>query len=128
MSDVLPRSTVPPQSSEELLERLFAIFPEYRTARRPLHDDALSFHSALIEFSTFLAGPACSVSERQLRAFGDLVSAAKAGGGPLENAFATCLLEHAGQLGVWKRLCSFLSRTAIQQPVIHGRCPGPINP
>jgi hypothetical protein len=97
------------------LERLIAIFPEYRAARRPLHDDAPSFHSVLIEFSTFLGGPACSMSQRHLRSFGELVSAAMEAGGQLENAFATCLLEHAEQIGVWKALRPFLSRTAIEK-------------
>ena len=104
-----------PQSPEELFERLFAILPEYQAARRPIHDDAPTFHSVLREFSTFFGGPACSMSKRQLRSFGELVSAAMEAGGRLENAFATCLLEHAEQIGVWKPLRPFLSRTAIEK-------------
>ena len=104
-----------PQSPEELLERLIAIFPEYQTAHRPLHDNAPSFHSVLIQFSTFFGGPAGSMSERQLRSLGELVNAAMEAGGRLENAFATCLLEHAEQIGVWKVLRPFLSKPAIEK-------------
>ena len=111
----MPKTTELPQSPEELLERLFAIFPEYRAARRPLHDNVPTFYSVLIEFSTFFGGPGCSMAERRLRAFGELVSAAMKAGGRLENAFATCLLEHAEQIGVWKVLRPFLSRTAIEK-------------
>ena len=112
---MLPKATALPQSPEELLERLVAIFPEYRTAHRPIHDDAPSFHSVLIVFSTFFGGPACSMSERQLRSLGELVSTALEAGGQLENAFATCFLEHTEQIGGWKVLHPFLSRAAIEK-------------
>jgi len=111
----MPKATALPQSPKELLERLIAIFPEYRTAQRPIHNDAPSFHSVLIEFSTFFGGPGCSISEAQLRSFGELVSTAIEAGGQLENAFATCFLEHAEQIGVWKVLRPFLSRIAIEK-------------
>jgi hypothetical protein len=111
----MPKATVLPQTPEDLLERLSAIFPEYRAARRPLHGEAPTFHSVLIEFSTFFGGPACSLSEHQLRSFGELVSAAMEAGGHLENAFATCLLEHTDQIGFWKVLRPFLSRAAIEK-------------
>lgn len=55
------------------------------------------------------------MSERQLRSFGQLVSDAIEAGGSLENAFATCLLEHAEQIGVWKALRPFLSKIAIEK-------------
>jgi len=111
----MPEEKVIPQSPEELLERLFAIFPEYRAARSRLHGDVPTFHTVLVEFSTFFGGPACSLSERQLRSFGDLVSVAMEAGGRLESAFATCLLEHAEQIGVWQSLRPFLSKTAIEK-------------
>ncbi len=107
--------TALPQSPEELLELLLAIFPEYRVARQPLHDGPPTFHSVVIEFSTFFGGPTCSMSKDQLRSFGQLVSAAMEAGGPLENAFGTCLLEHAGQTGVWNALAPFLSKTAVEK-------------
>ena len=111
----MPKTTVLPQSPEGLLERLVTIFPEYRATRRPLHDDAPTFHSVLVEFSTFFGSPACSMSEHQLRSFGELVSAAMETGGRMENAFASCLLEHAEEIGVWKVLRPFLSKTAIEK-------------
>jgi hypothetical protein len=112
---MMSTQTPPPQSPIELLERLMTIFPEYRAAHNSIHDDAPSFHSVLIAFSTFFGGPACSMSERQLRLFGELVSTAVESGGQLENAFATCFFEHAEQIGVRKMLRPFLSRTAIEK-------------
>jgi hypothetical protein len=85
----------------------------FRSIEQPAIPFILSFHSVLIEFSTFFGSPGCTMSERQLRSFGDLVSTAIEAGGQLENAFATCFLEHAEQIGVWKVLRPFLSRTDI---------------
>jgi len=88
-----------PQSPEQLLEELFAIFPQYRARYPgPIHDDAPTFHSVLMAFTPFFGGEAASLSEAQLCSFGALVSAAIAAGGPLENAFSTCLLEHLRQV------------------------------
>ena len=111
----MPKTPDLPQSPEGLLEQLYVIFPEYRANRHPLREDAPTFHSVLIELGSFFGSPACSMSQPQLRSFGDLVNAAMEAGGSLENAFATCLLEHAEQIGVWKVLRPFLSPTAIEK-------------
>lgn len=75
-----------PQSAEELLDRLFAIFPQYQAQYGgPIHDDAPSFHSVLIGFASEFGGLSSS-SDEQLRAFGDLVSEAVSRGGKVENA------------------------------------------
>lgn len=87
-----------PQSPEQLLEQLFAIFPKYRAAYDgPIHDEAPSYHSVLIGFTSEFGGelPACSTD--QLRAFGALVSESVSQGGLLENVFGTCFLEHLHQ-------------------------------
>ena len=102
-----------PRTPEELLEELFAIFPQYRADYRgAIHDEAPTFHSVLIGFSSF---PLASSSEAQLREFGVLVSATVAGGGPLGNAFETCSLEHLQQTGAERLLRPYLSRRARER-------------
>jgi hypothetical protein len=97
-----------PVTPEQLLAELFVIFPEYGAGYRgPIHDDAASFHSVLIAFSTF---PLASSSEPQLRDFGALVSAAVAAGGLLGNAFETCLLTHMHQIRAERALRPYLSK------------------
>jgi hypothetical protein len=77
-----------PSTPAALLEELFVIFPEYRAAYDgPIHDGTPTFHSVLMAFTPFFGGQAASFSERQLRAFGQLVNDAVAASGSLENAF-----------------------------------------
>jgi hypothetical protein len=98
------------------LEQLFTMFPEYRAAYTgPIHDGASSFHSVLIDFSTSFGRLASTSSEKQLRSFGQLVSAAVEAGGPLENAFGTCLLEHLGQIRAWRVFRPYLSKVARER-------------
>jgi hypothetical protein len=96
-----------PQSPEELLETLFAIFPEYRPRYIPIHGDAPSYHSVLIAFSTLFDAASCS--QKQLKTFGALISEAVAQDGELENAFGTCLLEHLHQIKAERALRPYLS-------------------
>src|SRR5258708_39465610 len=89
-----------PQSPEQLLAELFASFPQYRAAYPgTIHDDTPTYHSVLLAFIPFFGAELAAFSESQLRSFGDLVNAAVAEAGPLENAFGTCLLEHLHQIG-----------------------------
>ena len=104
-----------PPTSEALLEELFTIFPEYRADHRPIHDDTPTYHSVLMAFTLFFGGQTASFSERQLRSFGELVSAAVAAGGSLENAFATCLLEHLHQIRASQVLRPYLSELARER-------------
>jgi len=99
-----------PRSPEQLLEQLFTMFPLYRAGYDG--SEAPTFHSVLIGFSSF---PLASSSEAQLRDFGALVSAAVAAGGPLGNAFETCLLEHLHQIRAERALRPYLSKTARER-------------
>jgi hypothetical protein len=109
----MPETPALPCTPEQLLQELFAIFPQYRAAYGgPIHDEAPTFCSVLIGFSSF---PLASSSEAQLRQFGGLVSAAVAGGGPLASAFETCLLEHLHQIGAEPALRPYLSRRARER-------------
>ena len=105
-----------PQSPEQLLDELFVIFPQYRDEYNgPSHDDTPTYHSVLMAFVPFFGGGIASCSEQQLRAFGQLVNTAIAQGGPLENAFSTCLLEHLRQIQAERRFRPFLSKTALEK-------------
>ena len=104
-----------PPTPEALLEKLFEIFPQLRTDYQPIHDDTPTFHSVLIAFTGFFGAHSSTFSERQLRAFGDLVSAAVAAGGVLANAFETCLLEHLHQIRAWQVLRPHLSELARER-------------
>jgi hypothetical protein len=105
-----------PPTPEALLEELFTIFPEYRAAcDGPIHDETPTYHSVLMGFTPFFGGRSASFSEQQLRTFGELVSAAVAAGGSLENAFETCLLEHLHQIRASRVLRPHLSELARER-------------
>jgi uncharacterized protein YbgA (DUF1722 family) len=105
------KTVVLPQSPEDLLEQLFTTFPEYRASYTgPIHDEAPSFHSVLIDFSTSFKWLADASSEKQLRSLGQLVNAAVEAGGVLGNAFDTCLLEHLHQIGALRVFRPYLSK------------------
>jgi hypothetical protein len=105
-----------PQSPDQLLEELFAIFPQYRAFYYgPIHDDTPTFHSVLIAFTPFFGAESASFSESQLRSFGALVNASAETGGPLENAFGTCLLEHLHQIRASQALRPYLTGLARER-------------
>jgi len=112
----MPAPTKLPQSAEELLEQLFTMFPEYRASYEgPIHDGAPTFHSVLIDFSTRFGGLANTSSDKQLKSFAQLVNAAVEAGGKLENAFATCLLEHLHQIDALRTFGPYLSKPAYER-------------
>ena len=107
-----------PQTPAELLEELFVIFPQYRSNYAnygPLHDSPPTFHSILIEFTVFFGAELASLSEEQLRKLGTLVNEAVAQDGLLENAFATCLLEHLSQIQADRVFNPYLSKIAHEK-------------
>ena len=105
-----------PQSPEQLLEELFTIFPKYRAGYTGLiHDDTPTFHSVLMAFTPFFGADLTSFSETQLQLFGALVSATVEAGGSLENAFATCFLEHLHQIRASRGLLPYLSEMAREK-------------
>lgn len=102
-----------PQNPAQLLEKLFAIFPEYRVAYAgTIHGDAPTFHSVLLCFTPFVGSAWTGFSDAQLRAFADLINAAVENGGSLENAFGACLLEHLHQIRALNSLRPYLSEIA----------------
>lgn len=112
----MPKTPALPQSPGQLLEELFRIFPQYRAEYPgPIHDEPPSFHSVLIAFTPFFGKASASLSEGQLKSFGSLVNAAVEAGGPLENAFGTCLLEHLGQIRAQRVFRPYLSKVAREK-------------
>ncbi len=112
----MPKKLSLPQSPAELLEELYDIFPEYRGSYTgPTHDGDPSFHSVLVGFSTAFGRLASGASEGQLRAFAQLVNTAVEGGGDLENALGTCLLEHLHQIDALRELRPYLSKVARER-------------
>jgi hypothetical protein len=109
-----------PNSPEELLRALFSIFPNFRTMYSAPQNDVGSsvepvatYHSIMAEFTpTFVAQ---RVAAAQLAKFGELVNFAVSQGGALENAFATCFLEHLVQIGAEDILGPYLSREALEK-------------
>jgi hypothetical protein len=105
--------TAAPESPEQLLERLFTIFPKYRSEYKgTIHDYEPTFHSVLIGFNSFLGQYAHLAATSELKEFGQLVNTGVASGSDLENAFATCLLEHLRQIKVAGVLRPYLSEEA----------------
>jgi len=104
-----------PSTPEALLEELFAIFPEYRATHAPIHNETPTFHSVLMAFTPFFGTRIACLSERQLRAFGELVSVAIAASDSLANAFETCLLEHLHQIRALRTFLPYLSELARER-------------
>ena len=105
-----------PSTPGQLLEQLFVIFPEYRTCYDgPIHDDTPTYHSVVIAFVPFFGAHAASSTERQMRSFAALVTAAVAAGGPIANAFDTCLLEHLHQIRASKVFSPYLRTIAREK-------------
>jgi hypothetical protein len=93
---------------DELLDALGAMFPDF-SAEWEQDERPTSFHGVLIRFTPFFGSVARTSPPHALRRLGNLINAAVAAGGPLENAMSTCLLEHLHQVGAWKMLQPYLS-------------------
>jgi hypothetical protein len=112
----MPKRPRLPQSAEQLLEQLFAIFPQYCAEYAgSIHDETPTFHSVLLGFMPFFGASLGSFSHRQLKSFGALASAAVDAGGALENAFGTCLLEHLHQIRALRAFHPYLSKLAREK-------------
>ncbi|MDI9240506.1 hypothetical protein QLQ15_16500 [Lysobacter sp. LF1] len=99
---------------QELVERLCAIFPAFRSEWQLDQEDATwpseSLHSVYQSFLPFVSGAKPSV--QQLRCLAGLIDGEVARGGDAENAVATCLLEHLGQVGMLPALRPLLGSEA----------------
>jgi len=89
-----------PRSPEELLESLFAIFPDFRACYQgPLYDEPLSYNSVLTAFTSDFGLPFRNSTAAQFRDFATLIRNAIAAGGEIERAFSVCFLQHLREIG-----------------------------
>ena len=106
-----------PTSPADLRDQLIAIFPEFRAEwyeddNEFIEDGRFSYHGLMIAFSNYFSCHITEVSEQQRRALSDLFNEAVAEDDDLENAVATCFLEHMHQMRVAKSFWPFLSPLA----------------
>jgi len=99
-------------SPEELLKSLKGIFPGY-VGEQPSPD--LTYHGLLTDFTCYYGANNSTFSKQQVKDYATLINEAVETGGSIENAFATCFLEHLGQIRATKPLISFLSKTARER-------------
>jgi hypothetical protein len=104
-----------PNSPDELLEKLFVIFPDFRASYEgPLYDEPLSYDSVLTAFTSDFGVQFHSSTDDQFRAFGALIDEAVSAGGELKHAFSTCFLEHLREVDVDRVFWPYLSRAASE--------------
>jgi len=105
-----------PNSPETLLEKLFSIFPEFQsTYTVPNDGETPTFGDVLIDFTPFFGERINSFSKNQLQEFAELVNAAVAEDGLLENILGTFLLEHLHQIGACRVFMPYLSKAACEK-------------
>jgi hypothetical protein len=105
-----------PHSPDELLDRLFTIFPRFRTSYDgPIYEGAPTYDSVLTTFTTDFGVEFSSSADDQLRSFAALVNDAIDIGGELGDAFATCFLDHIRQIHLNESLWPYLSNAARER-------------
>jgi hypothetical protein len=97
-----------PETPADLLDALVSIFPRFG-AEWEDGEAPETFHGVKLRFSTFFDASDPSATPVALGRLGGLINRAVAGGGPLENAVSTCLLEHLHRIGAWQALRPYLS-------------------
>ena len=108
--------TAVPHSPDELLHRLFTIFPRFEADYDgPIFDQPLTYDSVLTAFTSDFGLEFPNSSDDQLREFAGLVNAAVADGGELDHAFSQCFLDHAQQIHLDHLLRPYLSPAACER-------------
>lgn len=100
--------------AEEALRFLAATDPAFRERwdEAGHSPDEATPHRVLADFAEHFSRAHHDYSPRQLKALGLWLSDAVATEGPLENAVATCFLEHSRQLRFNRVLAPYLSKAA----------------
>ena len=112
------KSVARPQTARELWANLTRVFPRFTddvTAddlKNREDEGTASLHSVMGPFAQYFGADQSSFSERQLQELARLVNEAVRIDDDLENAMATCFLEHLRQIGGYKLLAPRLSREA----------------
>jgi hypothetical protein len=98
-----------PHSPDELLQRLFAIFPDFRAHYEgPLYDEPLGYDSVLTAFTSDFGVQFRRSTASQFRDFAALLDHAVAGGGELGRAFSVCFLQHIREVDVDRTFLPYL--------------------
>jgi hypothetical protein len=100
-------------SPKVLAERLISLFPSFEAE---LEDEEIeNYHQVIQRLAPVIAGYLERSPKPTLGHFCDLVNAMADAGGEKENAIATCLLEHASQVGVWRIIRPHLGAAAKRE-------------
>jgi hypothetical protein len=101
-----------PHSPNELLQRLFSIFPDFRASfEGPLYDEPLGYDSVLTAFTSDFGVQFRRSTESQFQEFAALVDHALADGGELARAFSVCFLQHIREVDVDRAFWPYLPST-----------------
>ena len=110
----LTLGSTPLASDPESLARLLVdMFPVFETEID--EDDLHSYHAVLMVLLPHIAGYLDASDDRTKKRFCEVVDGMMAAGGDAENAAATCLLEHASQVGIYKFCKQHLGRAAREE-------------
>ena len=102
-----------PQTAMELWRFLTEVFPGFVAdcTEEEIEADT-TLHFVMIDFAPYFSSNREQFSEGQLRALGLFINEAVSVDDNLENAVATCFLEHLHQDGSYKALGPYLSALA----------------
>jgi len=110
-----------PETPRELWASLVEICPAF-AADLPVEEleerereGTATFHFVMQPFATYFGADQAALHEKQLRQLADLINRAVENADDLENAVATCFLEHLNQIRGYKALGPFLSARAKQK-------------
>ena len=103
---------VRPTEPVQLLDRLRQIFPRFRLPVAEYGRDAPSLHGIMVEFLAWFGINAGSLDEASLQQLAAFLDESVAIDDALENAVATCFLEHLRQVGGHQVLSLYLSKRA----------------
>jgi len=102
-----------PQTAKELWTVLTEMFPGFSAhCEEEEIQPETTFHFVMSDFTTYFGINGDTFSESQLRKLGQFINNVVAVDDNLENAVATCFLEHLRQVSSYKILAPFLSRQA----------------
>lgn len=111
------------QRPQETLSQLLELFPSFgewwKDERAPPEDGLVdgvyyqwSHHAVMSQFLVYFGSNCDSFSDTQLRGLGAFLNSAVEANDKLENAVATCFLEHMHQVSVDRLLAPYLSLRA----------------
>jgi hypothetical protein len=103
----------------QLVHSLIMIFPEFTKEWDKGEsygcDRDYNFHTVLLAFAPVSHAILSGAAPGQIKKFCELINLMVEIPGEIENAVATCFLEHASQVGVHKIIEPYLSKKAKQE-------------